>query len=95
MPPLPHVDPKTVVILSEMAASLFLESRSAVEAKVPGKGSFRGKQVRAAMKPKNLSSFWVCGSHALIVRAASAFWRYPGDDLVGICDVAGLAVDAI
>jgi len=42
------------VILSGMAASLFFASRSAFEAKVPGKGSFRGKQVRAATQSKNL-----------------------------------------
>ena len=30
-----------------------------------------------------------------VVRAASAFGRDPGDDLVGVHDVAGLAVDAV
>ena len=33
--------------------------------------------------------------HALVVRAPAAFGRNPGDDLVGIHDVAGLAVHAV
>src|SRR6185437_415689 len=33
--------------------------------------------------------------HAVIVRAAAALGRHPGDDLVRISNVAGLAVDAI
>src|SRR5690606_15300831 len=31
----------------------------------------------------------------LVVRPRTAFRRHPGDDLVGILDVAGLAVDAV
>src|ERR1700751_322102 len=34
-------------------------------------------------------------SHALVIRAAPALGRNPGNDLVGIGDVAGLAVNAI
>src|SRR5438874_10900659 len=34
-------------------------------------------------------------SHAIIIRPATAFGRHPGDDLVGVHDVAGLAVDAV
>ena len=34
-------------------------------------------------------------SHAFIVRASAAFGDYPVNDLVGIGDVAGFAVDAV
>src|SRR3984957_6557034 len=34
-------------------------------------------------------------SHAFVIRAASAFGRNPVDDLVGVGDIAGLAVDAV
>src|ERR1700680_3930354 len=34
-------------------------------------------------------------SHAVVVGAAAAFGRDPGDDLVGVRDVAGFAVDAV
>src|SRR5947209_1299779 len=33
--------------------------------------------------------------HAVVIRAAAAFRRDPGDDLVGIGDVAGFAVDTV
>jgi hypothetical protein len=33
--------------------------------------------------------------HAFVVGAAAAFGRNPGDDLVGVGDVAGLTVDAV
>ena len=33
--------------------------------------------------------------HAVVVRAAAALGRNPGDDLVWIHDVAGLAVNAV
>ena|SRR5437660_27054 len=33
--------------------------------------------------------------HALVIRPAAAFGGYPVDDLIGIHDVAGLAVDAV
>src|ERR1051326_4391660 len=36
-----------------------------------------------------------CWSHAVIVRTATAFGWDPGDDFVGIHDVAGLAMDAV
>src|SRR5579859_7492909 len=34
-------------------------------------------------------------SHAVVVRAATSFRRHPGDDLVWVLDVAGLAVNAV
>src|SRR5215467_10787625 len=34
-------------------------------------------------------------SHAVVIRAAAALGRDPGDDLVGVHDVAGLAVHAV
>jgi hypothetical protein len=34
-------------------------------------------------------------SHAFVVGAAAAFGDFPIDNLVGICDVAGFAVDAV
>jgi hypothetical protein len=34
-------------------------------------------------------------SHTFVVWAAATFWRDPVDDLVGIGDVAGFAVDAV
>ena len=33
--------------------------------------------------------------HPIIIRAAAALRRDPGDDLVGVHDVAGFAVDAV
>src|SRR5579862_715443 len=36
-----------------------------------------------------------CRSHAIVIRTAAAFWGDPGDDLVRVGDVAGLAVHAI
>ena len=33
--------------------------------------------------------------HSIVIRAASTLWRYPGDDLIRILNIAGLAVDAI
>src|ERR1035437_10699423 len=35
------------------------------------------------------------GSHAFVIRTAAALGRHPGDDLVGVHDVAGLAVYAV
>src|SRR5688500_16137505 len=35
------------------------------------------------------------GSKVLVIRPRAALWRHPSDDLVGILDVAGLAVDAV
>src|SRR5688572_14321071 len=37
----------------------------------------------------------LAGSQILVVRPRTAFRRHPVDDLVGILDVAGLAVDAV
>ncbi len=34
-------------------------------------------------------------SHAVVIRPASAFWRDPGDDLIWVLNVAGLAVYAV
>src|SRR5271165_741928 len=33
--------------------------------------------------------------HAVVIRAAAAFRWHPGDDLIGVGDVAGFAVDAV
>src|SRR5690348_8927110 len=33
--------------------------------------------------------------HAFVLRAAASFWRHPVDDLIGIHDVARLAVHAV
>ncbi len=34
-------------------------------------------------------------SHAFVVWAAATFWRNPVDDLIGVGDVAGFAVDTV
>ena len=34
-------------------------------------------------------------SHSVVIRSATTFWRHPGDDLVGVHDVAGLAMNAV
>ncbi len=37
----------------------------------------------------------IAHSHPVVIRAAAAFRRHPGDDLVRVGDVAGFAVDAV
>jgi len=44
---------------------------------------------------RGLSRIDPTGSHAVVVRPPAAFGRDPGDDLVGVGDVAGFAVDAV
>ena len=46
-------------------------------------------------RSSELSQEWLSYLHAFVVGAATAFGDDPVDDLVGIGDVAGLAVDAI
>ena len=54
-------------------------------------GSLRLRSGQAPTRPHTD----LAASHAVVVRTAATFGRDPGDDLVGIRDVAGLAVDAI
>src|SRR5215472_9821724 len=48
--------------------------------------------ISESQKLRNATIAWL---HSLIVRPAAALWRNPGDDLVRIHDVAGLAVHAV
>src|ERR1700691_3251699 len=62
--------------------------------RVGSEDSLRRARVPA---PHEHCRFTPCASplHPVVVRAAAAFWRNPGDDLVGVGDVTGLAVDAV
>ena len=48
-----------------------------------------------ALWATSMSSASPTSSHPFIIRSAAAFGRYPINNLVGIHDVAGLAVDAV
>src|SRR5437660_6242548 len=69
------------VIHRSRPGSSFLPVSIAIKsAQVHGKGHLAGARATRA-------------SHAVIIRSATAFWRHPGDDLVGVGDVTSFAVD--
>src|SRR3546814_11644958 len=51
--------------------------------------------VRNPCLPQPGIARWQCASQVLVIRPRPTLRRHPGDDLVGILDVAGLAVHAV